>query len=1061
MPTQNITLAIGSKGSSWSPVRPLRPVPPILPAGAPILRIDRSDERAWLGETRITLPPKAFALLRHLAERRGRLVTKEELLEGVWPGVFVGDAVLKVAIREIRAALGDDARDPRFIQTAHRRGYRLIGKVELIDTPRTADRRSTALAAATSQAPPSPMTSRLAGRQTPLAVLDERLALAIRGERQLVFVTGEPGIGKTALVEAFLERTCQQPGVIVARGQCLELTGTAEAYLPFLDAFGRLLRDPSHQALLSAMRRYAPTWLRQMPSLLDPAEREAIEAAVRGATSERMLREMAEAMEALAADRPIVLVLEDLQWSDASTVDLLSALANRRERARVLVIGTYRPADVVLGQHPLKAVTQDLFVHRRCSELALELLTQEDVSAFVANRLAPHRLPRAFASLLYERTEGNPLFMVSVLDYLTDRGHVRAEDDGTWVLAGALDEIAIGVPDSLRQMIEKQIERLAPDDRQLLEAASVAGMEFPSAAVAGALGVDDIAVEERAEALVRRGSFIVSRGLGELPGRVVERFAFAHAAHQHVFYERVPPARRARLHQRIGERGEQIYGGRCGEIAYELAVHFEQARDLARSVTYLRMAAENAARRFANQEALGCLKKALELVGQIESPDQIDLRLGLIERVGVVLRSMGAVTVAAEQFLELARLAAAAGRIDQEARAWLYAASVLSWFNGERCLRAAERAERLGETISDPVLRAHVRGYAAYARLIWQRWDARDADACANAMAATESAGALGLFGFHVGRFVHVQAMRSDYAAAAATADRGLALTHNTIDSYDYLMCQFWRGWALLHAGRWGEMQALLNAAERMTEQNGHRRLALLFRLERAWLHEQAHDFERAATLCEESLAEARESSYAFGQLIALVLLGFSRLGLGQHQRARAAFDEIGARLDRERLLMDWIWKMPLACGRARLELASGTLEAAARYATDLLKGASASGERTWLALAHTLLAEVAIQECRWKGADASIRAARTALGTEPAPLAAWRVEAAAARLYAHRGQHDLARGAGEAAAAELDHLADSLEGDEALREAFVGAPEIARILTAARADLPIAAGGR
>ena len=661
-------------------------------------------------------------------------------------------------------------------------------------------------------ADPSQLPSQLVGRADTLAQLRDHLALAMAGDRQTVFVTGEPGIGKTTVVDAFLDELRRGSGVLTARGQCLELSGTSEAYLPFLDAFGRLLREPEQSGLVGLLRRYAPTWLRQMPSVVQPNDRAALEAEVRGATRERMLREMAEAIEAISAEQPLVLVLEDLHWSDSSTVDLISALARRREAARVLVIGTYRPGDVVLDRHPLRAVKEDLQVHHLCAERPLHLLHATAVEAFLDARLGAHRLPPALVNLLHERTDGNPLFLVAVLTYLVDRDHLRRDDANVWELTVPFDEIETGVPDNLRLMVEKQIDRLAPDEQRLLEAASLAGLEFPSTAVAAALDLDDVEVEELCSALVRRCQFIVSRDLATLPDRIVERFAFTHSIYQQVFHGRVTAARRARMHLRIGERGESIYGRRVAEIAGELAVHFEQARDLPRAVKYLRLAAEKAARRSANQEALACLTRARHLVEAFDVPAPAEVRIGLAEQLGLVLRSTGEVTVAAEQFLHMAGLASAAGRVDDEARAWLYAASALSWFDGQRCLRAAERAERL--TVVDPVLRAHVAGYAAYARLIWSAWSATDAEACARAAQVTRASGDMELYGFHLGRFVHVQTMRGDYAGAALTAESGLHATGAAADTYDALMCRFWHGWAQLFMGAWGEMRTLIDTLD-------------------------------------------------------------------------------------------------------------------------------------------------------------------------------------------------------------------------------------------------------
>ena len=453
----------------------------------------------------------------------------------------------------------------------------------------------------------------------------------------------------------------------------------------------------------------------------------------------------------------------------------------------------------------------------------------------------------------------------------------RQRDDGIWTLDGSLDAVATGVPDNLRLMVEKQIDRLPPTSSGCSRRRA-SPARFASTAVAAALGMDDVEVEEQCTALVRRRQFIASRGLATLPDRVVERFAFTHSLYQQVFHQRLSPARRARLHLRIGERGEIVYGRAVAEIAGELAVHFEQARDLPRAVKYLRLAAGNASRRSANQEAIACLTRARQLVDQFDEPAPAD----------VLPRSRGA-----------GRAGAAIERRDvggrepvhgdggdclvcracrRGARAWLYAASVLSWLDRQRCLRAAERAERLA--VSDPLLRAHVAGYAAYARLIWNAWNAEDAAACARAAKVTRESGDMELFGFHVGRFVHVQAMRGDYADAALTAQEGLRLAGAAANTYDALMCQFWHGWALLHMGAWGDMRTLIDESMARTEQNGHRRLTLLFRLELAWLHEEAGEFEKSRMLCELAVAEARDAGYAFGEMMGQVILGLAHLGL-------------------------------------------------------------------------------------------------------------------------------------------------------------------------------------
>ena len=170
------------------------------------------------------------------------------------------------------------------------------------------------------------------------------------------------------------------------------------------------------------LRAHAPMWLLQMPSLVSASDRELLSREVSGATRERMLREMGEALEALTADLPLVLILEDLHWSDYSTLDLISYLARQRQAAQLMLIGTYRTVDLIVSGHPLKAVKRELLAKQQCEELPLEYLSEEAVAKYLSVRFPANRFPAELAGLIHERTEGNPLFMVNAVDYLVAEG---------------------------------------------------------------------------------------------------------------------------------------------------------------------------------------------------------------------------------------------------------------------------------------------------------------------------------------------------------------------------------------------------------------------------------------------------------------------------------------------------------------------------------------------------------------------------------------------------------------------------------------------------------------
>jgi tetratricopeptide (TPR) repeat protein len=613
--------------------------------------------------------------------------------------VAVGDAALAVCVGEIRKVLGDDARTPRFIETIHRRGYRFIGTVA-------------ATASATAPAPA------LVGREAELNRLRAWLERALKGERQVVFVTGEPGIGKTALVEAFLAGI-QGTHLCLARGQCLDHYGAGEPYLPILEAVSRMARTPGANRIAAILRQHAPTWLLQMPSLVADEEVTALRPRMLGTTRERMLREMTEAMEALTAERPLVLLLEDLHWSDPSTLELVTAVARRRETARLLLIGTYRPVDVIVRGHPLRAVTQELALHGTSGELPLELLGKADVGRYLAGRFGDE-IGGRLAPVVHRRTDGLPLFMVNVVDAFVRHG-LLVEAAGRWELAGDI-EAATTIPENLRQMIEQQLGGLEADEQRLLEAASVAGMAFSSATLAAALRDDVEAVEDRCEALARREQFIRAAGAEEWPdGTVAARYRFLHVLYEHVLYERVPAARRANLHRRIGEREEAAFRARLGERAAALALHFERSRDPGRAVRYRHQAAEQALQRAAYTEAIEHLTRGRNLLEAVsDEGERLALELGLQLVWGtalIALRGSGAPDVEAV-YLRARELAE---RLDDVIRLYpaLWGLAYVNYSRGryaeareigERLLALAERGAD-----TDQLLEAH---HALWATLV-------------------------------------------------------------------------------------------------------------------------------------------------------------------------------------------------------------------------------------------------------------------------------------------------------------------------------------------------------
>jgi DNA-binding winged helix-turn-helix (wHTH) protein len=991
--------------------------------------LDLANEKLVHDGEAVALTPKAFAVLRRLLEDGGQLVTKEELLRAGWANTHVTDGVLKVSILEIRRALGDDSAAPRFIETVPRRGYRFIA-------PRA--RTTTTATSELGRAEP-------VGRDGLLAQLAERLERARGGQRQLVFLSGEAGIGKTTVLEAFLAHASVDPDVVIASGTCLEHFGAVEAYLPVLEALGRLLRTPGAERAIRVLEARAPTWLGQLPWLERRGDREAPHRDRLAVAKERMLREMAEALEVVTAQTPLVLVLEDLHWSDYSTLDLLGMLGRGQEPARLLVVGSYRPVDVIVSDHPLRALTQELRSRRLCDELALEFLREADVAAYLAQRFGAHGFPEELARAVHRRTDGNPLFMVRVVDELVSLG-VLAEAEGRWRLVTPLDEVARAVPESLRQLIDKQISRLAPEVQRLLEVASVLGNDFTARSVAAGLDEDPVVVEERCDALARQGQLVAPKALFVAPnGTAVARYGFTHTLYPHVLAERVAAGRRLRLHQRIGDWLERTYDGHTAVIGSQLARHFEEARDYRRAIAYLRLAADGDVSRWGTQEAAARLTHALALAARLPAPDADAVYPILLEQLGRVRRGIGDVQGAVQEFEALAAWGRDRGQVDWEAKAALYRASVLSWIDLARSRAASAEGIALGERVEDPLLRAHLQGYSAYWRLQGHGWRPDDARLAEEAVAAARAAGDRELSSESTGRLAAFQCSRSSFRRAVETATEGLELAREVGNAYAYLSCQYFRAQGLQHLGEWGEALAAVDDGLRMAAQSGHRPWASLLRLKGASLHSEALDFAGAAAIAREELQD-RSLTQASSQL-AMFELAFALLGLGELDEAHAAFTAPQLVAGAGTEAMAWAGQVLLCRGIGDLWLARGEFDRAHREGEALHALAAAAADSPLRASALRLLAEIALQEGHLSESEALLRDALAAIEGYEVPVVEWRIAASAARVHGRLRRRTDAEANRVRSAALVSRLANSLPADHELRGSFLSHRSVREVL--------------
>ncbi len=593
-------------------------------------RLDTARRVLLRPEGTIALRPKTLEVLLLLLRHAGEVVSKEEILTTVWEGLAVSEYVLTTCISELRTALGETPKQPHFLKTVHRTGYQLLADVRHLD-------EVIALPNATARSSP------VVGRDQELARLHAALQQARAGRRQIVFLTGEMGIGKTTLADEFLrpltlDATQTFAGddpdrlpSVVARGQCIEQYGAGEPYMPIFEAIGRLGRERDDAFVADTLRRHAPTWLVQIPGLLPPDERAALRRELPAETQEHMLRLIADGIEALSQSYVLVLLLEDLHASDPATLELLAALALRRGTAHLLILGTFRSGEEFDRSAAFASLKQQLALHRQCEEITLSPLTCDAVSAYLTDRFDGFTVPPGLGATLHACTEGNPLFLTRLVDQLLEDGVLLRDHD-----SGALElrttDVGQHVPPNLRALIEQRADALSEAERQVLEVGSVAGLAFSAATVAAALEQSIEDVETLCAQLVRRHGFLVPGTLDDpLHPESGGSYRFSHALCQQVLYERVEPSRRQRLHAAIGRALVAAWGNRAAEIAAALATHFERGADPARAVEFYDKAAVGAAARGSNREAIGYFDHALALLARsADTPQRNERRLGLL-----------------------------------------------------------------------------------------------------------------------------------------------------------------------------------------------------------------------------------------------------------------------------------------------------------------------------------------------------------------------------------------------------------------------------------------------
>ena len=510
-------------------------------------------------------------------------------------------------------------------------------------------------------------------RNHELEKLHNLLEKSLSGKGQVIFITGEAGTGKTALIQEFSRRAQKKhKDLIVASGKCNAHTGIGDPYSPFMEMLslltgdvetrweaGTITQDHARRlwslipqtaqslleygpdlinifipgsALLSRTEAFSavPTeWQSRLKTLV---ERKAMLPPDSNLQQSDLFEQYTRMLVALAQNKPLFLVLDDLQWVDAGSASLLFHICRRVTGSKIFIAGSFRPDEVALGRdgnrHPLEGVVHEL--KRDFGDIEMEVgqtEAREFVNAYLDTE--PNQLDKNFRETIFKQTKGHPLFTVELLKEMENRSMLVKDEQGRWIQGPDLDWNQL--PARVDAVIEERISRLNEDQRETLTLASIEGEEFTAEVLAQLQDMETRKlIRLLSGELDRRYHLISAKGIRHLKNLQVSLYLFQHILFQKYLYNRLDEIERTHLHAEVGKILEDLYGEQNEEISVQLARHFHKAGILEKAVEYLHKAGKRAAHLSANEEAIVHYKKALELLKKLpETPDKVQKEIAL------------------------------------------------------------------------------------------------------------------------------------------------------------------------------------------------------------------------------------------------------------------------------------------------------------------------------------------------------------------------------------------------------------------------------------------------
>lgn len=513
--------------------------------------------------------------------------------------------------------------------------------------------------------------SRFVGRRAELDRLTSHLTAALAGDGHMVFVTGEAGRGKTALLAEFA-RVAQaaQPELIIAWGRCSAYAGSGDPYLPFRDIMEMIAGDVAGSLTAGIITReqarrlwnFAPvavnTLLEISPALIDllvsasllrrqprlASLMASFEKPPNSPERHQIFDQVTKMLQALARRQPLLLLLDDLQWADATSINLLFHLGRRLPGSRLLIVGTYRPSEIMVGLSALEPELQQPHLlepiinefRQQFGDIQLNLERFEPaagrqlVDALLDRE--PNHLPESFRVALFWQTKGHPLFTIELIREMQARGDLIRGHSGQWVLKSeTLDWTSL--PVRVEAVIDQRLGRLDDTLRAILTVACVEGETFTAEVIAQVEPLEQRHLLRRlSQELEKRHRLVREVAAVEVNGRRLSRYQFTHLLFQQYLYQQLGHGERTLLHAQVAQALADLYQDQTAAIAVQLAHHYIEANDKDKAVNYLLPAGDRARALSAHAEAVEHYQRALAFLqeaGRHEQAARTLMKLGL------------------------------------------------------------------------------------------------------------------------------------------------------------------------------------------------------------------------------------------------------------------------------------------------------------------------------------------------------------------------------------------------------------------------------------------------